>query len=206
MRAIGLSLPGEVDILPPPNLRPGMRISFDVDDTLIVHTTDSPLEPERAPRYLRRSYPERLRLGACELFRRLQLEGWEVCVYTTSDRGQTYLRRLLRFYGARVDLVVNADRHRREVVPRFVGQVAPSKHPGLYGIDLHIDDSQGVGIEGDANHFRTLIVDPHDLEWTDKILSAASDIQANFAAPRQRPRPWFRLRPAVFLASLPHSL
>jgi len=155
-----------------------MRISFDIDDTLVVHSTDSPVETERVPTLFRRLYRERLRLGAAPLFYQLAKNGWEVCVYTPSDRSQTYLKKWLRFYGVRVELAVNADRHRQEVIPRFRDQRPPSKHPGLYGIDLHVDDSHGVAMEGRENCFRTIIIDPQDLEWTEKILAAADQVRA----------------------------
>lgn len=46
-----------------------------------------------------------------------------------------------------VDGVVNSDIHRRSDKPRFQKQL-PSKFPPSFGIDLHIDDSEGVKMEG----------------------------------------------------------
>lgn len=40
----------------------------------------------------------------------------------------------------------------------------------MFGIDLHIDDSEGVGMEARQFHFRALIIQEHDSSWTDTVL------------------------------------
>ena len=39
----------------------------------------------------------------------------------------------------------------------------------MYGIDLLVDDSHGVRIEGERHGFRTVVVDPTDSEWAEKV-------------------------------------
>lgn len=130
-----------------------MRISFDVDDTLVVHSKDAEVEVEGIPRLFRGGYTERIRKGSRHLFESLEERGWEIAVYTTSDRSPFYLKTFLGFYGENINLVVNQARHEQVVVPRFRAQnrKAPTKHPVMFGIDLHVDDSEGVGIEGDRH-------------------------------------------------------
>jgi hypothetical protein len=41
---------------------------------------------------------------------------------------------------------------------------------------LHIDNSEGVLIEGKRFHFRVLIVDPLDYNWTEKILAESISV------------------------------
>ena len=45
----------------------------------------------------------------------------------------------------------------------------PTKFPSQFGIDLHIDDSEGVVIEGKEYGFKVLRVDPEDKNWTQTI-------------------------------------
>ena len=51
----------------------------------------------------------------------------------------------------------------------------PSKYPPAFGIDLHIDDSEGVLEEGREHGFRVVVVTPNDERWTEKVLDAVSE-------------------------------
>jgi hypothetical protein len=52
----------------------------------------------------------------------------------------------------------------------------PSKNPAAFGIDLHVDDSEGVAEEGRRHGFAVVVVSPSDEEWTAKVLAAAGRI------------------------------
>ena len=156
-----------------------MKISFDIDDTLVLHQSESPIEPVMVPWLFRLFFRERVRLGTSELFHRLQEAGHELLVYTTSFRGPMHVKWWLRFYGARIRKVINETHHQKWVVPRYRGESWPSKHPGLFGIDLHIDDSLGVHAEGRRNGFRTLVVEPTDRDWVAKILDGVRYLEEN---------------------------
>lgn len=71
----------------------------------------------------------------------------------------------------RLDGVVNQQRH--EAV---VGRQGASKYPPAFGIDLHVDDSPGVGEEGRAHQFRVLVVSPSDDLWTSRVLEAVQKL------------------------------
>src|SRR5438270_12026835 len=90
-----------------------MRISFDLDDTLICYGGMIPCEP-RLPwpvRCLLNDEP--LRCGARQLVRTLRERGHQVWIYTTSDRGPRAVRWWLRLHGVQVDRVVNGVEHAR---------------------------------------------------------------------------------------------
>ena len=76
----------------------------------------------------------------------------------------------MRCYGLKPDLIVNAAVHEAAVKGRFERIRPPSKHPGLFGVDLHIDDSEGVAIEAVRFGFHALIIDPEDLDWVSSII------------------------------------
>jgi hypothetical protein len=84
-----------------------MRISFDLDDTLICYQSYVPGEWNRIPWVLRRWLPEPFRLGSVELIRALRERSWEVWVYTTSGRCPFLVSCWLWFYGIRVAGVIN---------------------------------------------------------------------------------------------------
>jgi hypothetical protein len=108
-----------------------------------------------------------------ELVAHCQRQGWEVWVYTTSYRGAGYIRRLFWLQGIRLAGVVNQERHDREVTVRS------TKYPPQFGIDLLVDDSEGVRLEGERYGFTTLVVKPTDVEWAAKVKVALADLSAH---------------------------
>ncbi len=142
-----------------------MRISFDVDDTLVC---DPSVPTEQYVRWWKRWwYPEPIRLGTRTLMRGLHAGGHQLWIYTTSYRPARYLRGWFRSFGVPIYGVVNQHRHER-----VVGRQGPSKYPPAFGIDLHVDDSEGVAEEGKRHRFGVVVVAPADREWVARVLKA----------------------------------
>ena len=141
-----------------------MRISFDIDDTLVVG--ELPCE-QFVPWWWRWRYPELLRRGTRSLMRELVLRRCDLWIYTTSFRSERYLRGWFRSIGVRLGGAVNQQCHER-----VVGRQGPSKYPPAFNIDLHIDDCEGVAIEGRRHGFNVLVVAPDDSDWTTRVLQA----------------------------------
>lgn len=152
-----------------------MIVSFDLDDTLYVSPTEFQTEKElKFPWNI--IYKERLRLGTIDLFRKLQSEGIETWIYTTSFRTEKYIRHMFGHYGIKVGQIINGSRHMREV-QAGKKEPMPSKYPAKYRIDLHIDDDQSVMQNGKIYGFKVFIVGPPDDEWGNKILREALRIR-----------------------------
>jgi len=145
-----------------------MRIAFDIDGTLTrLGAGQFPAAPLPFP--LRLLWREPLREGAPALMRELQADGHEVWVYTSSLRSPAYLRLWLRCAGIRLAGVVNGDAHAQALRGRAV---APSKFPPAFGIDVLVDDSAGVAMEGEAHGFRVVLVAPQDRDWVLRVKAA----------------------------------
>jgi hypothetical protein len=67
-------------------------------------------------------------------------------------------------YGVPVDFVINQYLHEK-IIRKNV-----SKFPPEFDIDVHIDDSLGVEMEGKKFGFKTIIVSANDENWVNKIL------------------------------------
>jgi hypothetical protein len=93
--------------------------------------------------------------------------GHELWIYTTSYRPARYLRGWFRSFGVPLYGVVNQYRHES-----VVGRKGPSKFPPAFGIDLHVDDSEGVGEEGKHHQFSVVVVSPADPNWAARVLEA----------------------------------
>lgn len=143
-----------------------MRISFDLDDTLICNDENVPQESNKVPFFLRYWFNEPLRLGSCELMKKLEQYNHEIWIYTTSYRSVFYIRLWLFFYGIKITEIINQKIHLQ-----YFGYSSPTKNPKAFNIDLHIDDSHGVKLEGDKYGFQVLVISPKDLNWTSKIMA-----------------------------------
>jgi hypothetical protein len=148
-----------------------MRVSFDVDDTLVCYAPPAPTE-QHLPWWLRPWFTEPLRRGTRDLMRELLRGGCRLWIYTTSYRDPFYLKAWFRGLGVPLEGVVNQHVHDRRVKFPAGRHYPPSKYPPAFGIDLHVDDSEGVGEEGRRFGFDVVVVRPDDLEWTGKVLAA----------------------------------
>lgn len=159
------------------SILPLMRISFDLDDTLICRQTETPAEPGLPWLARLLSTQEPLRLGTLALMRQLQSEGWELWIYTTSLRKPSMVRRWFRFHGIVIAKVINQDTHQAAAIRAATG-TWPSKNPAAFGIDLHVDDSQGVYLEGQQYGFAVIVVDVNDQSWAARVSAAAKSVNA----------------------------
>lgn len=147
-----------------------MTISFDLDDTLIPGTKQFDIEKQTFLQKL--AGIEMIRLGTIRLFKELKLQGHRVYIYTTSFRSEFKIRLTFILYGIPVDRVINQQHHDRELRET---RTLYSKFPPAFGIDVHVDDSTGVKIEGEKFNFKTIIIGEDDSYWTDKVLKAISN-------------------------------
>jgi hypothetical protein len=149
---------------------PTMRIAFDLDGTLIP-IAGSGMQVERLGVFSRAVSREPMRAGAPSLLRGLGRRGHEVWLYTTSFRSPTRLRMWFGSFGVHLSGVVNQARH----TATMSGEgLACSKYPPAFGIDLLVDDSQGVEVEGRRLGFSVLRVDCDDATWCSRVESAVS--------------------------------
>ncbi len=150
-----------------------MRISFDLDNTLICRQATAKYEHNLDLFLIGLWLNEPLRLGTKFLIKHLQQDGHEIWIYTTSYRNPFLVKLWLRLYRIRVDNVVNQtihDRHTKLKSSKF----QLSKNPKLFNIDLHVDDSIGVKMEGDRCGFKVLVIEPNDLAWVDKVIKTVN--------------------------------
>ena len=152
-----------------------MRVSFDLDEVLFVSPNTHKTEPE-LPFPLRILFRERLRLGTPELICELQIQGYEVWIYTSSFRSESYIRRLFRCYGVRLDGIVNGNRHLKEI-QRDSKAVLPQKLPNRYRISLHIDDEEVICSAAGQYGFRAYQLNSQDDDWKEKIIEQADRIR-----------------------------
>lgn len=141
-----------------------MIISFDLDDTLIL----SIFNTEKQTVIQRILGLEKIRYGTIELFKKLKSEGHIIYIYTTSFRSTIKTRLTFLIYEISVNKVINQEVHDRTLKEK---KTRTSKFPPAFNIDIHIDDSPGLKIEGEKYNFKTIIVKVNDENWVDTILN-----------------------------------
>ncbi len=147
-----------------------MKISFDLDDTLIPGTKQ--FETERQGFLARMLGIEKLRLGTIDLFKNLKSQGHQICIYTTSLRTPYKIMLTFLLHGLSVDGIFNKTIHDKKI--KDLG-LSCSKYPPMFGIDIHIDDSEGVEIEAQRHDFKVLIITETDANWTTTVMQGLNN-------------------------------
>jgi hypothetical protein len=145
-----------------------MRISFDLDETLISRNIDWEVEPDLKGF---RGGEERLRRGTVELFKWIRKQNHEIWIYTNSYRGRKALKSWFKDCGIPVDGVIDQIVHeqKRNEKDRMYKL---EKNPGWFGIDLHFDDLDEL-----ADQEGVCKIDSLDASWTDKVIQYINDAQ-----------------------------
>jgi hypothetical protein len=152
-----------------------MRISFDLDDTLILKSIAGPCEETLPARKRGDAIEEKLRKGTRELFLALHEKGWEIVIYSNSFRGKSELISWFSECGLPVCEVINQQLHDQKRAASNTS--CPTKFPPWFNIDLHVDDAHAVYQEGRLHGFDVVRVSPRDLNWTSVVLKAADEKQ-----------------------------
>lgn len=142
-----------------------MIISFDIDDTLVSSSPGFSVEDPTL--FSRIIGVEKIRKGTVKLFQDLEARNHKIWIYTTSYRSQLYLKIMFLAYGLKPKKFIN-ERVNRKELDRI--NCKASKNPGIFGIDIHVDDSIGVVEEGKRYNFKTIQVAPLDTKWIEKII------------------------------------
>lgn len=149
-----------------------MNISFDLDSTLIPNGKE--FETEKRKGIATLFGIEEIRKGTSELISSLQNQGHKIHIYTTSFRNKRKIRLTLKYYGIKVNRIINEKENRKVLKSQNINS---SKYPPAFDFDLHIDDLKGVGIESERLNFKVIFVEPADKNWTDKIKNGIKEIE-----------------------------
>jgi hypothetical protein len=151
-----------------------MKISFDLDDTLILSGKNYRYEdPIKFPYSI--FYKERLRRGTIQLCKDLNALGYTVSIYTTSERSIGYIKKFFKLHGIKLEKAINLSLHLK-LVQGNRKEIMPSKVPSKFGINLHVDDDKSVMENGIQFGFNVLIVHKDDINWAEKVLNEAKRI------------------------------
>jgi phosphoserine phosphatase len=107
-----------------------MDISFDLDSTLIPNGEE--FETENRSNIAKFFGIEKIRKGTVELISELQSKGHNIHIYTTSFRSKRKIRQTLKYYGIRVNRIVN-EKENRHVLKSL--NINASKFPPAFNFD-----------------------------------------------------------------------
>ena len=148
-----------------------MKVAFDLDNTLIRNDFDFPLEIPQKKLFAGLFGTEKIRSGTKEIFDYCKNQNWETWIYTTSFRSTFRIKTLFWVHNIQLNGVINQEIHSREV------KVRSSKHPPTFGLDVIIDDSEGVKIEGERFNFEAIWIKPDNENWVQELKSQLTEIK-----------------------------
>lgn len=151
-----------------------MKIAFDLDGTLVPQP-GSPMRVERLGLFSQAISREQIRAGAPTLLNGLRRYGHEVWLYTSSFRSPTRLRLWFASFGVGLQGIVNQARHQTVLADR---NMSCSKYPPAFGIDLLVDDAEGVALEGERLGFSVLHIREDDESWCSLVFSAIMEFES----------------------------
>ena len=105
------------------------------------------------------------------LLRALTGQGHDLWIYTTSLRGRSLIRQVFNISGVAIGGIINGDDHAKKVTNGC------SKYPPAFGIDVLVDDSPGVVLEGQRYGFRVVQISPEDEQWVEKVLAQVEGLE-----------------------------
>ncbi len=79
----------------------------------------------------------------------------------------------VRALGVRIAGVINQYRHHRTVSKSGNSYQNCSKFPAAFGIDLLVDESEGVWLESRRFGFEMVLVRPDDDRWSEAVIAKA---------------------------------
>ena len=147
------------------------KIAFDLDGTLI---TQSGLNEDFKIPLLGNIFKiEKLRKGVKDLFEYLKAKKYQICIYTSSYRSAFYIKFIFMLYLIKLDSIINQYIHEKYV------KVNSSKFPPEFGIDILVDDSEGVLMEGNKFGFKVILVKAEDEDWVNYIKERIKVLENN---------------------------
>ncbi len=151
-----------------------MRISFDLDQTLLTATNEFPTEKQNLFQKVLRFEP--LRLGTINLMKEILEKGHEIWIYTCSSRPKHYVYELFIRHGIEISGIINRKKH---VTNLSVEKRTLAKFPPAFGIEIHIDNSDNVKIYSGIFGFNAIIVKPENENWTQVIREKLFPVSVN---------------------------
>lgn len=149
-----------------------MNISFDLDGTLIPY--DEEFETEKRGFIGRFLGIEKIRKGSKDLILTLQNLGHSINIYTTSFRSKHQIRKTFKYYGIKVDKIIN---QKDNISVLRNENCSASKYPPAFNFDLHIDDLPGVGLESKNLHFEAIIIKPSEANWGKLVIQKVIELE-----------------------------
>ena len=141
-----------------------MRISFELDQTLLTTRDEFPSEKQNI--FQKVLLFEKLRLGAVDLMKEIIEKGNEIWIYTTSSRPRHYIHELFLRHGIEITDIINRKKHLDSL---SIEKRTLAKFPPAFDIEVHIDNSDNVKLDAGIFGYRAIIIKPDDKNWAEEI-------------------------------------
>ena len=150
------------------NARHTKRVTLDLDEVVFCAGNDGPAE-KPLPFPLDRIYRERLRLGIPALFRFLNMNGYDIWVYTARYDSFDYIMRLFRMHHIRICGVVTGTARKAQTGPEdrtALEKLVANKYP----CTVHIDNGMVLRVVSGTRAFEEYRLSGSADGWSREIM------------------------------------
>ena len=146
-----------------------MKISLDLDDTLLVKSDSLFIEENTTP-LIRGFIEEYFRQGTRKLFAYLSKRNFDVGVYSNSYRGKSALEAWFVENDFHINFVINQQIHDAKCDTQKNRYQLPDKCPHLFDIDIHIDDLEEIKRGAEKFGPTVILVSPAE-NWAELLIT-----------------------------------
>ena len=146
------------------------RATLDLDE-VVFRSGDDPLTEKPLPFFLRRLYPERVRLGIPALLNFLEHEGYDIWVYTSRYYSVEHIRSLFRLWNVRLTGIVTGTARKSSRWSRSRAEMKKLLE-NKYSVTLHIDNDLIVRSHSGSKEMEEAPLNASSATWAGDAVDA----------------------------------
>ena len=149
------------------------RVTMDLDEVVFFDPTNSDMRPEKEPAFpFNKMYKDRLRLGIPALFRFLEINGFDIWVYSSNYYSIDYIKSLFKKYHTNVTGIVTGTEKKNNKAKRAKIDSAMNEK---YKYTIHIDNSMVLQIFSKSKDFMDYEI-TGATDWSAKVIDTIREI------------------------------
>ena len=155
------------------NSKHDKRVTMDLDEVVFFNPTHTSILPEKDPIFpFNQLYKDKLRLGIPALFRFLEVNGFDIWVYSSNYYSIDYIKGLFHKYHVNVTGIVTGTEKKNNKAKRTKIDSAMNEK---YKYTIHIDNDMVLQIYSKSKDFMDYDINATN-DWSSKVIDIIKEI------------------------------